>query len=570
MTETPDVIQATTTRSPIRVADWNVDPATGQLQRNGEAVKLEPKTMAVLVYLVSRQGEVVTREELEAAVWAPAVVGYDAVTTTMLKLRKAFGDDPKNPQIIETIPKRGYRLLARVEHGAKPSPVNEPLARQSSTRVQPWRSITLLVLVVLVLGALLWLAPWRASDRADRGHIASIAVLPFTNLGNKPGHTYFADGITDDLITDLTKISGLLVISRDSTFAYRDQPIDIAEIATRLGVRYLLHGSVRRAEGRVRINVQLSDASSGRQLWAERYDGEEKNIFALQDQITQQIVSSLAVKLTDAERRRLARKDTDNVAAYEQFLRGEEHFFRYAKTSNREARTSFSRAVELDPNFARAYAMLGWTHVFDFMNGWSDQPQESLANSEQFATRALSINKALPVAHFVRGLTYREKGEYVKALVEAEKAIKLDPNYANGYVLYATLLYYAGRPEEGLAGMKKAAQLNPHHPYNYPFHLGQAYFVLKRYPEAIRAFKDGINSNPSSERLHVWLAAAYAQSGDIPNAKWEIEQVLFKNPDLSLARMRQAFPFSDQADLEHFLDGLRKAGLRESAAKTGS
>jgi len=161
----------------------------------------------------------------------------------------------------------------------------------------------------------------------------------------------------------------------------------------------------------------------------------------------------------------------------------------------------------------------------------------------------------------VRGLVHRERGDYVKALVEAQNAVRLDPNYANGHVLYATLLYYAGRPQQGLEQMQRAIALNPHHPHNYPFHLGQAYFVLKRYPEAIAAFREGLASNPLSERLHVWAAAAYAQSGDIDQARWELDQARLENPDVSLDRFRKAFPFKDPADLENFLDGLRKAGL---------
>ena len=569
MTDRSSETPATAVRRPVRVADWNVNPATGQLERDGRVVKLEPKTMDVLIYLANRQGEVVTREELEAALWAPAIVGYDAVSTTILKLRKAFDDDPKNPQIIETIPKRGYRLVAPVQPVAEPSVHNGAMARP----YRPRNRLTRLVLAVLAfaaIGILVWSGSWRGDIRSDSKEVASIAVLPFANLDSGSDQAYFADGISDDLITDLTKISGLFVISRDSSFAYKGEPVDLPKVAERLGVRYLLHGSVRRSGESIRINAQLTDARSGRQLWAERYDGEAKNIFTLQDQITQQIVSSLAVKLTAAERRHLARKDTHNVAAYENFLRGEERFFHYAKKSNREARALFDKAIDLDPSFSRAYAMLGWTHVFDFMNGWSEQPESSLINSEKFATKALSLNEFLPVAHFVRGLTYREKGEYVKALVEAQKAIDLDPNYANGYVLYATLLYYAGRPEEGLEGMKRAIQLNPHHPYNYPFHLGQAYFVLKRYREAIDAFKHGLMTNPASERLRVWLAAAYAQAGDIDQARWEMEQARIANPDISVANFRKVFPFTDEKDLELFLDGLRKAGLPDSANAKGA
>ncbi len=207
--------------------------------------------------------------------------------------------------------------------------------------------------------------------------------------------------------------------------------------------------------------------------------------------------------------------------------------------------------------------MLAWTFAFEAMNGWSEAREDSLAHAHALATRCHLIDKELPVAYFVMGLVYRERGEYMKALVEAEKAIAIDSSYANAHVLLATLLYYAGRPQEGLERIKEAMKINPHHPYNYPFHLGQAYFILGRYQDAIEALEPGLGTNPSSERMRVWLAAAYAQDGREADAKWEAEQVLALNPDFSLQRIRQAFPFKEPADTERFLDGLRKAGITQ-------
>jgi adenylate cyclase len=205
--------------------------------------------------------------------------------------------------------------------------------------------------------------------------------------------------------------------------------------------------------------------------------------------------------------------------------------------------------------------MLAWTHVFEAMNGWSEDRVAALSQAALAADRAFELDSSLPVAHFVRGLVYRELGNYDKALVEAGQAIARDPNYANAHVLLATLLYYTGQPQQGLEMILKAMQLNPHHPYNYPFHLGQAYFILQRYPDACTEFEAGLQSNPSAERLHVWLAAAYAQAGRREDASWEAEQVLTLNPEFSLQRMQESFPFQDPADLARFLDGLRMAGF---------
>jgi adenylate cyclase len=382
-------------------------------------------------------------------------------------------------------------------------------------------------------------------------------------LNADPTQQYFVDGIADDLITELAVIPHLTVIARDSSFNYREKHRNLKEIASALNVRYLIDGTVSKANDRVRINAHLDDTTTGTQIWANGFEGSTKDIFNLRHRITKSVISALAVKLTPAEEQYVSRPDTTNLDAYKQYLHGTQRFFLYAKASNVEARDFFTKAIDLDPKMARAHAMLGWTNAFDFMNGWSNKPDQSLDDAEQQATQALALDKNLPVAYFVRGLVYRERGEYAKGLVEAEHAIALDPNYANGHVLYATLLYYAGRPQDGLEQMKQAIQLNPHYPFNYPFHLGQAYFVLKRYDEAIAAFKSGLGSDPSEERLHVWLAAAYAQSGRLKDAKWEADEVLVANPDFSLKKLKRAFPFANRADLANFVEGARKAGLPE-------
>ena len=516
--------------------------------------------MDVLIYLAARPGAVVPREEMEATIWQGRVVGYDALTSTMLKLRKALNDDSHHPQFIETVSKRGYRLVADVQPLIN---INATAAHKKLQTQGVLRTVLGLVALMLLILALFLFTNFNNIDTAppQPRSPATIAVLPFDNLGDDPTQQYFADGMTDDLITDLTQLSGLHVIARDSVFLYRNEPVSIAQAVEKLNVRYVLHGSVRRANDRIRINVQLVDTESDTQLWAERYDSDVQDIFTVQDQFAEKIVSALSLKLTQAEKQTLARQDTDNLDAYEKFLRGEEHFFQHSRDGNLQARKLFEDAIELDDQFARAYAMLAWTHANDFQNGWSDAPEQSLQLGEQIANQALKLNNGLPIAYFVRGLMYRERGEYVKALVDAEKAIELDPSYANGRVLLATLLYYAGRPEEGLARIKQAIALNPHHPYNYPFHLGQAYYVLGRYGEAIAALQQGLASNPASERLHIWLAAAYAQSGNIEDAKWEMDEVLLANPDFNMDRLKRAFPFSDPADLEHFMQGLRKVGL---------
>ena len=564
--ESPDAGQRGSHGEGFNVADWTVEPAFTRITRKGEITRLEPRVMDVLVYLADRPGQLVTREELEESVWKGTIVSYDALTGAIQKLRKAFKDDSRHPRIIETLSKRGYRLVAPVE------PLDTQQAPQQSSddsagifaqyRGQnAW--LVILATLLITAGALSW---YSTPDRPGHEPVAdtvinAIVVLPFDNLSGSPEQEYFSDGMTDDLITGLAKHPELLVIARDSAFMYKDKAMDMREIAAQLNVQYILHGSVRRENEQVRINAQLVDAKSNSLLWAESYDGNMTRIFELQDRITGKIVLALTEKIGSSVNKGEYR-ETSNAQAYDSFLVGKKHFYLYHnKEENQKARELFKTSIKYDPSFAMAYAMLAWTHVFDAMNDWSDNHDQSLLRARELATKAISLEKKLPVAYWVKGLSYREDGEPVKALVEAELAIKYDPNYANAHVLLATLLYYAGRPEEGLERIKKAMLINPHHPFNYTFHLGQAYFILERYAEAIAAFVKSIDSNPASERIHVWLAAAYAQAGAIDEAEWEADQVLTLNPDFSLQRMEKSLPFKDAKDLRHFTDGLRMAGL---------
>jgi len=568
-TQVPGSAPSSERRTPLRIGEWAVDPSVNRIYRGSESRKLEPKVIDVLVYLAERSGQVVTREELETSIWAGTVVTYDTVTGAIQKLRRALGDQPRQPRYIETLAKRGYRLMVPASPLAKTDtstmgerfPANRDVVPRRGLR--PWAPVLFGALVLVAT-----LAWWALSVRTPSHSTPAvaqpvcIAVLPFENLSGDPDQEPLSDGLSDDLITALARNPELLVIARDSSFVYRNAAQDIRHVAQSLGARYILRGSVRRQGDRLRINAQLVDTASGAHVWADTFDGPVASIFAFQDRITDRVIGALPVELSTGERLDLGNPRTSNPQAYDSFLRGRQLFYLYAnKEKNARARILFREAADLDPRFALAYAMLGWTYAFDAMNGWSEQRGESLSQALELASKALSLEPALPVAYFVRGLAYREQAEYVKALVEAEKAIEYDPNYANAHVLLATLLYYAGRPEEGLRRIKRAILLNPHHPYNYTFHLGQAYFVLQHYDAAIRAFQKGLESNPASERLHVWLAAAFAQAGQLDNAEWEADQVLALNPAFSTARMARSFPFRDPEDLGRFLNGLQKAGL---------
>ncbi|MGD8852811.1 MAG: tetratricopeptide repeat protein [Gammaproteobacteria bacterium] len=547
-----------------------MEPSLSRMRRDGRILTLEPKTMALLVYLAGHPGVLVTRQELDKAVWSGMVVGYDALTGAIQKLRKAFNDDPRHPRVIQTLSKRGYRLIAPVEWLQEPDAAAQSPERREATAPRRRSGIGFLLAIlvltgVLFAGATIWFMPREAGDKGAAGDgtiMNSIAVLPFANLSGDASQEYFADGVTDDLTTGLAKHPELLVIARDSAFIYKDRSLSLEEIARRLAVRYLVRGSVRRSGEQVWINTQLIDTQNASLLWAESFESTLSGVFQLPASIAREVASSVASVQEVTEEEPRSYQQTRSWDAYNTFLQGRQYFYLYAsKDDNLKARAFFESAIQYDPDYALAHAMLAWTYAYDAMSGWSEDREASLHRALELANRAISLNDALPVAYFVTGLAYRELGEYIKALVEAEKAIEHDPSYANAHLLLATLLVHAGRPEEGLERIRRAMLLNPHHPYNYTLHLGQALYILGRYDEAVAAFEEGLASNPASERLHVWAAAAYAQAGDMENAQWEADQITTMDPDFSLGRIEGTFPFKDPGDRERILQGLRKAGL---------
>ena len=389
----------------------------------------------------------------------------------------------------------------------------------------------------------------------------SIAVLPFDNLSDDPKQEYFTDGMTDQLITNLSKISGLSVISRNSSFTYKGKSVKLQQVAKELNVRYVLEGSVQKVGDRVRIRTQLIDGATDHHLWAESYDAVMKNIFDLQDEITKKIAAALAVKLTEDEKKRVARKYTENMEAYEFFLQGLEYQNRYTKEANAQALQMYERAIELDPEFALAYALLGLIHLHEWTYGWSQDPQ-SLEQAFELAQRAIALDDSLPVGHHVLGEIYLWKKQHELAIAELEKTTTLNPNYANGYAVLGAILNWAGRPEEAIGLVKKAMRLNPRYKSWYLWVLGHAYFLTGHYEEAIETFKKSIDRNPDHIPAHAYLAASYSELGREEEARAEAEELARLSPQTSSEAWKQRLPYKDQAVLERLFDSLRKAGLK--------
>ena len=430
-----------------------------------------------------------------------------------------------------------------------------------------------IVVVVVVAGSLAWLRPWEATlERVSEADMAfplpdkpSIAVLPFDNLSGDPEQEYFADGITEDIITALSKFEGLFVIARNSVYTYKGRPVRVQQVSEELGVRYVLEGSVRRSGDQVRITAQLVDATVGHHLWAERFDRVLNDVFALQDEVTQKIVAALAVEVSAAEAKRVSRKDTDNFAAYDYVLRGQEYLFRFTKETHAAGRAMFEKAIDLDPNYARAYSQLAWSHLNDWQFGWSESRQESLERAFELAQKAVILDDSDPQAHGALGEIYLWKKDYERAVAESENAIALNPNNADRHVGLADTLIWVGRPEEAVAHVEEATRLNPSYPFNYSWVLGHAYFVMERYEEAVSALNKVRDRNPNFWPAHIYLSASYGQLGRVEEGRAELAAAN-KLYDISGERAREYVPYKDPADLARLFDGLRKVGAADSAA----
>jgi TolB-like protein/Flp pilus assembly protein TadD len=391
----------------------------------------------------------------------------------------------------------------------------------------------------------------------------SIAVLPFDNMSGDPDQEFLADGLAEDIITALSKVSEIFVIARNSTFAYKGKSIDVRRVASELGVRTVLEGSVRRAGNRVRITAQLIDAESGRHLWADRFDRQIADIFELQDEITQKIVTELEVKLTRGEQVRLKRRQTNNLEAWDLYVQALTCITHFTREDNVMARELAQRAVNLDSEFAGPWVLLARTYLADARIGWGDSVSASLAKGIEAAERSLAIDDNQGDAYSMLGALHVIQRRYNEAVEAGSRSIEISPSAADNYVHYATTLNFVGRAEEAVDLIQKAMRLSPFYPDYYLGILGQSYRLLERYEEAIIADKERLALNPENAFSDIRLAAVYSELGHDEEARFHVREALKKNPHYSLKLMRDAEPYQDAAYMEHYLELLRRAGLPE-------
>jgi adenylate cyclase len=397
--------------------------------------------------------------------------------------------------------------------------------------------------------------------RASRPDKPSIVVLPFTNMSDDSEQAYFSAGIAEDLITDLSKISGLFVIARNSAFAYQGLTVDLREVSRDLGVSHVLEGSVRKAGTRVRITAQLIDGASGEHLWAERYDREWTDIFTIQDELTQQIVSALRIKLTTDENDRVRRRGTDDIDAYDVFLRGRDLLQRRTWEGVRRSRPLLETAIDLDPTFAAAYAGLAFGYALEYVNSWSEASSQALGTAFRLARQAVALDAGEPQARYAMAMAHLWRREHEPAIHEARMALELDPNFAPGFSLLGLALHYAGRSEEALGMLEQAMQLDPYYPDAYLHFEAQSQFALSRYADAEATLKRRLVRNPDTDVSRVLLAACYGHLGRKDEAREVWQETLRVNPDYSLEHRRRVLPYKDPADFDRIVEGLHKAGL---------
>jgi adenylate cyclase len=389
----------------------------------------------------------------------------------------------------------------------------------------------------------------------------SIAVLPFVNMSDDPKQEFFSDGMTEEIITALSKVPNLFVISHNSTFTYKGKPVKIQKVAEDLGVRYVLEGSVQKSGDRVRITAQLIDAFTGHHLWAERYDRDLKDIFALQDEITMKVITALQVELTAGEMAGMIAKGTKNLDAFIKYMQAFVLMNRLTKEGNSQAKKILEEAVALDPEYPRLYMGLAVTHFYDVWYGTTEFPDQSLARAFELAQKAISLDNSNAAAHGTLGLIYMMKRQYDKAIAETERAISLEPNSAENIYRLGVVLNYAGRAEEAIPYLQNAIRLNPFPPALYFVQLAISYRDSGQYEKAIEVSKKTLQREPNTQFAYIQMSVSYIRLGQEKEARAAAAEILRINPKFSLERYAKILPFP-QPVADRVIEDLRKAGLK--------
>jgi DNA-binding winged helix-turn-helix (wHTH) protein/TolB-like protein/Tfp pilus assembly protein PilF len=556
-------------RQPLRIGEWRIDSATNALDRAGRTVRIEPKAMEVLVALADRAGEVVSREELLAAVWPGVVVGDDVLTQSINKLRKALGDKPRSPAYIETISKRGYRLIAPVApaDGLPAAPGgNGDAAHRSlaSRRGVRWLGIAALAVLASTLAGIHFVdsrsqrpaaaasANAGGAEDVDETGLVTVTVVPFETVGGGTEQDYLARGIGSDLMTDLSRLSGLRVIGASPGMAARP-------IAAR--ARYVVSGSIQRKGPALRVNVRLVDSRNGEQLWSRRFERPFGDLIAIQNEITRELVEQLPGTISDAERRQLAKRYTNSPEAYDAFLRAKALFLVRSPKANLEARELYMKALELDPQFARAYAGLAMTYAMEYRYDVRVKSPAPLDRGSQLARTALAIDPDIPEVHWALGFIQAQARHHDLAIKSLQRAIEQNRSYADAYALMAGIYTYMGEAQRSVPLLRKALRLHPDGGYLYFLILGRAYLFEDDIEQALINLREALKRNPDDLEARIYLAAALVAAGDRGAAEWEADEIRSREADFSMRRWLATYPLASAPYEQRLLALTAQAGL---------
>lgn len=513
--------------------NYSLDADLRELRRGGDAIAVAPQVFDLLEYLVRHRDRVVSKDDLIAAVWDGRIVSDGALTTRLNVLRHAIGDTGEEQRLLKTLPRKGFRFVGSVTETdeRKCSSAEEAVAGEQS--------------YALVLSGK-----------------PSIAVLPFTNMSAEPDQEFLSDGIAEDVLTELSKLRWLLVIARNSSFTYKQKPVDIRQVGRELGVRYVLEGSVRQAARRVRVTGQLIDAATGVHVWSGRYDGDLADIFAVQDQIASAVASAIAPAIVDAERRRAVRKLPESLGAWEAYQRGLWHMFRHNPADNASAAAFFQRAIDLDPGYASAYGGLAWSHMAASSVFGVITMAQGCALSEPLARKAVALDEDDAEVRARLALAVFLKGDIDAAIEESERALAANANCADAFGVKGAALVFSGRRREGREAIAQYLRLSPRDPAR-PIRLAQiaaAHYLDGDYAEAVRTAREVIREYPRQPIACRWLAASLGQLGRTGEAQRALQELLASSPSSFDAYVRQRPPQFRSVDYDHMLEGLRKAG----------
>ena len=513
--------------------DHLLDTDRRELSREQVPVSVEPQVFDLVVHLMENRDRVVSKDELIDKIWHGRSVSESTLTSRINAARKAIGDSGANQTLIRTIARKGFRFVGNVE------------TKSAAATVEPRRSVT---------------TSHASPALPDR---PAIAVLPFTNMSGDREQDYFSDGISEDIITALSKLRWFFVVARNSSFVYKGRAVHLHEIARELGVRYVLEGSVRRSGDRVRISAQLNDVSTGGHLWAERYDRELADIFAVQDEITEAIVAAIEPQLYAAENFRAQQKPPGSLDAWDFVMRALSHYWHITREDNASAQALLEQAIAIDPAYGKALGLLATSHIFGAHMGWADMAA-TVPVAERAALAAVEADRDDAWAHHGLAYTYLFRRRFDDALAEFELALQLNPNFAMAHAFYGVTLCYAGRWQDGDAAARRALQLSPRDPLAaiYCGVAGYAQFIGRNYEDAMHMARESMRQRADFVGAHRVLTAAAGMSGDPALAASALEGLRRTQPGISLTWLTRELPMLREEDRAHYLEGFRRAGMR--------